>query len=178
MLTASEVNPDQRIPMPFKAADNYAQQVMGWAKTFDENVASEKTMTVQCDVAYSPHRLHRYNVLSPMNAVNAPVLIFWHGCGWTNGYRDYNTFMAQHVTALGCVLVSPSYRLVTEAKLPAAFDDGLAALAHVSQHISSSSSSNAKCIYLAGHSAGAHLSTLVALRSGLAYEAACPSAAS
>ena len=46
--------------------------------------------------------------------------------------------MAQHIAALGCVLVSPSYRLVTETKFPAAFDDGLAALAHVSQHIASS----------------------------------------
>ena len=113
MLTESQVNPDQQMPMPFKAADDYAQQVMGWARAFDD-----KGMTVQEGVAYGPHRLHRYNVLSPVNAVNAPVLMFWHGGGWTNGYRDYNTFMAPHITALGCVLVSPSYRLVTEAKFP------------------------------------------------------------
>ena len=168
MLSDSEVNPDQQIPMPFKAADDYAQQVMAWAKAFDD-----KGMTVQEGVAYGPHRLHRYNVFSPVNAVNAPVLIFWHGGGWTNGYRDYNTFMAQHITALGCVLVSPSYRLVTEAKLPAAFDDGLAALAHVSQHIASSGG-NPQRIYLAGHSAGAHLAALVALRSDTAVRGCLP----
>ncbi len=168
MLTESEVNPDQQIPMPFKAADEYAQQVMGWAKAVDD-----KGMTVQRDVAYGPHRLHRYNVFSPMNAVDAPVLMFWHGGGWTNGYRDYNTFMAPHITALGCVLVSPSYRLVTEAKFPAAFDDGLAALAHVSQHIARSGGS-AHRIYLAGHSAGAHLAALVALRSGMAVRGCLP----
>jgi arylformamidase len=158
MLTDAEVNPDQQIPMPFKAADDYAQQVMAWAKAFDE-----KGMTVKRDVAYGAHRLHRYNVFAPKAARNASVLIFWHGGGWTNGYRDYNTFMAQHVTALGCVLVSPSYRLVMEAKFPAAFDDAMAALAHVSQHIADTGGNPAR-IYLAGHSAGAHLAALVALR--------------
>lgn len=101
MLTESEVNPDQQIPMSFKAADDNAQQVMGWAKAFDS-----KGMVVQEGVAYGPHRLHRYNVFSPLRAVDAPVMIFWHRGGWTNDYRDYNTFMAQRITALGCVLVS------------------------------------------------------------------------
>ena len=133
MLTKSEVNSDQQIPMPFKAADDSAQQVMRWAKAFDS-----KGTVVQEGVAYGLHRLHRYNVVSPLRAVDAPVMIFWHGGGWTNGYRDYNSFMDQHIAALGSVLVLPSYRLVTEAKFPAAFDDGLAALAHVSQHIASS----------------------------------------
>ena len=86
--------------MPFKAADDSAQQVMGWAKAFDS-----EGMVVQRDVAYGPHRLHRYNVFSPLRAVDAPVMIFWHGGGWTNGYRDYNSFMDQHIAALGSVLV-------------------------------------------------------------------------
>ena len=168
MLTESEVNPDQQIPMPFKAADDYAKQVMGWAKAFDD-----KGMTVEEGVAYGTHRLHRYNVFSPMETTDAPVVIFWHGGGWTNGYRDYNTFMAPHITAMGCVLVSPSYRLVTEAKFPAAFDDSLAALVHVSQHIVSRGGSP-KRIYLAGHSAGAHLAALVALRTAVPVRACLP----
>lgn len=171
MLTDLQVNPDQQIPMPFKAADGYAQLVMGWAKAFDDQ--AHTNMTVQRDVAYGTHRLHRYNVFSPMEATDAPVVIFWHGGGWTNGYRDYNTFMAPHITAMGCVLVSPSYRLVTEAKFPAAFDDALAALAHVSQHIVSRGG-NPKRIYLAGHSAGAHLAALLALRTAVPVRGCLP----
>ncbi len=157
--------------MPFKAADDYAQQVMGWAKAFDSQ--SSPAVTVQRDVAYGTHRLQRYNVFSPVEATDAPVVIFWHGGGWTNGYRDYNTFMAPHITAMGCVLVSPSYRLVTEAKFPAAFDDALAALAHVSQHIVSRGG-NPKRIYLAGHSAGAHLAALLALRTAVPVRGCLP----
>ena len=171
MLTDLQVNPDQQIPMPFKAADDYAQLVMGWAKELDGQ--ANTPMTVQRDVAYGAHRLHRYNVFSPVGARNAPVVIFWHGGGWTNGYRDYNTFMAPHITALGCVLVSPSYRLVTEAKFPAAFDDSLAALAHVSQHIASSGGDPTR-LYLAGHSAGAHLAALVALRTTVPVRGCLP----
>ena len=74
MLIELQVSPDQQIPMPFKAADVYAQLVMGWAKKFDGQ--SNPAMTVPRGVAYGPHRMHRYNVFSPLNAVNAPVVIF------------------------------------------------------------------------------------------------------
>ena len=151
-------DPDQQIPMPFAAAEDYARQVMAWSR---ELLPTDVFATR--DVVYGPHRLHRYDVFSPRAAQDAPVLVFWHGGGWTNGYRAYNHFMARHVTALGVVLVTPSYRLVTEARFPAAFDDGLAALAHVCLHINGQGGNGGQ-IYLAGHSAGGHLAALVALR--------------
>ena len=129
-----EADPDRQMPMPHPAADAYAQDVMRWARELD-TAAIPSGMNIQRDVAYGPHRLHRYNVFSPPGARNAPVLVCWHGGGWTNGYRDYVTFMAPHVVGMGCVLVAPSYRLVVEAPLPAAFDDSLQMLAHVVQHI-------------------------------------------
>ena len=168
MLTEAQVNPDQQLPMPFQAADDYAQAVMAWAQiTLGSGVSARR------DVAYGAHRLHRYNVFSPAQVKAAPIVIFWHGGGWTNGYRDYNTFMAQHITALGCVFVSPSYRLVTDAKFPAAFDDALAALAHICQHSAAFGGDLAR-IYLAGHSAGAHLAALVALRGPTPVQACLP----
>ena len=151
-------DPDHQIPMPFAAAESYARQVMAWAReTLPANVVATR------DVAYGPHRLHRYDVFAPRAAFGAPVLVFWHGGGWTNGYRAYNHFMAKHVVDLGCVLITPSYRLVTEARFPAAFDDAVAALAHVRQNLPALGGA-ADRIYLAGHSAGGHLAALVALR--------------
>ena len=125
-----EADPDRQMPMPFPAADDYAQAVMRWARALDT-----AGINVQRDVAYGPHRLHRYNVFSPAGARNAPVLVCWHGGGWTNSYRDYVSFMAPNLVRMGCVLVAPSYRLVSEARLPAAFDDSVQMLAHVAKHV-------------------------------------------
>ncbi len=169
-------DPDQQIPMPFAAADAYARQVMAWSRE-----PMPEGLTAIRDVAYGPHRLHRYDVFRPRDArgaqnADAPVLVFWHGGGWTNGYRAYNHFMARHLAALGCVLVTPSYRLVTEARFPAAFEDCLAALAHVHQHVAGQRDLGQR-IYLAGHSAGGHLAALVALRAADRVAAGVPEVA-
>ncbi len=171
MLTSSEADPDQQMPMPFPAADDYANAVMRWARelpTFG--------MTIERGIAYGDDRLHRYDVFGPVDAKNAPVVVFWHGGGWTNGYRDYNAFMAPHLIALGCVLVSPSYRLVPEARLPAAFDDSLQMLAHVIGNIERFGG-DAGRLYLCGHSAGGHLAALAALRHADCARAGVPESA-
>jgi arylformamidase len=157
-LLSAQDDPDGQMPMPFAAAAQYAQQVMVWSREAD--VAG---LQVQRDVAYGAHRLQRYDVFAPSNATHAPILIFWHGGGWTNGYRQYVHFMAKHVCALGVVLVAPSYRLVSEAKLPAAYEDALACLAHVHAQ-AAKYRGKPSSILLSGHSAGGHLAALVALR--------------
>jgi arylformamidase len=113
-------DPDAQMPMPFAAAENYAKQVMRWARE-----AAFSGLYVLRDLVYGADRLQRCDVFSPPHASQAALLIFWHGGGWINGYRQYVHFMAQHVCQLGIVLVTPSYRLVTEHKLPAAYDDAL-----------------------------------------------------
>jgi acetyl esterase/lipase len=116
-------------------------------------------------VSYGEHRLHRYNVFAPRGAKRRPILVFWHGGGWTNGYREWVTFMAPHVTRLGFVLVAPSYRLAPADPLPAAFDDSLRLLAHVTAE-AARWGGDANRLHLAGHSAGGHLAALAALRYG------------
>jgi arylformamidase len=151
-------DPDDQMPMPFPAAAHYAQQVMAWAREADF-----ADLTVLRGVAYGEHRLQRYDVFAPPSARLAPILIFWHGGGWTNGYRDYVHFMAKHVCALGIVLIAPSYRLVSSHKLPAAYEDALACLAHAQAH-AGEFGGDAQRILLSGHSAGAHLASLLTLR--------------
>jgi len=152
-------DPDHQPPMPFAAAELYARTVMGWAQA-----ALPKGIVVARDVSFGKHRLQGYNVFAPHGAINAPVLVFWHGGGWTNGYRDYTTFMAPHVVALGLVLVAPSYRLAPAFALPAAVDDALLLLADLQQRLPQWGGAPNK-VYLSGHSAGGHLAALTALRS-------------
>ena len=169
--TRSEANPDYQMPLPFQAAQDYAETVMRWARELDD-----AQLQVQRRVAYGPHRLHYYNVFAPPGARGAPVLVFWHGGGWTNGYPDFNTFMAPIVVRLGCVLVTPAYRLVPQHRLPAAFDDSLSALAHIASNVHRYGGA-ADRLLLAGHSAGAHLAALVALRPADRARAGLPSGA-
>ncbi len=158
-LEKSIVDPDGQPPLPFKAADDYAQTVMAWAQD-----RLPDTVVVQRDVPYGPHRLQRYNVFAPRGAAGVPVLVFWHGGGWTNGYRDYQTFMAPHVVALGMILVAASYRLTPEYPLPCAHEDSIGLLADLQRRLPQWGGAPDQ-VYLAGHSAGGHLASLAALRS-------------
>jgi acetyl esterase/lipase len=161
MSLALQDDPDTQMPMPFAAAEQYAQQVMGWSRALQQN-GSE--LAILLDQSYGGHRLQRFDVFSPKGASNAPVLMFWHGGGWTNGYRAYAHFIAPHVTRLGWALMTPSYRLAPSERFPAGIDDAIACTAFVAQR-ASDYGANGQHIVLSGHSAGGHLAAMVALRS-------------
>lgn len=88
------------------------------------------------------------------------VLIFWHGGGWTSGYKEWMSFMAPAFTARGVTFVTAGYRLAPAHLFPTALEDCAAALRTV----------HARCadwggrpdaIHLGGHSAGGHYSALL-----------------
>ncbi|WP_137918882.1 alpha/beta hydrolase fold domain-containing protein [Hydrogenophaga sp. 2FB] len=169
-------NPISRLPkqeaLPFEAAQRYEDTVLAWAR--DQSLPPGIAVTRDC--AYGPDPHQRYDVYRSSDAQDAPILIFWHGGGWTNGYKEYVAFMAQAVVGLGMVLVAPDYRLAPAHRLPAAFEDSMAVTGHVianAAHFGGRSDH----IYLAGHSAGAHLAALVALRRDDAIRAGIPPSA-
>lgn len=151
-------DPDAQPALPFAAAIDYARTVMAWSR---EPLPAR--VVAALGQPYGPHRLQCFDVFAPDGATQAPVLVFWHGGGWSNGYREWVRFMAPHVTARGLVLVAPSYRLVTEHPFPAAPDDALALLAHL-QHALPGWGGEPRGLLLSGHSAGGHLAALTALR--------------
>ncbi|KAK1262898.1 putative carboxylesterase 17 [Acorus gramineus] len=60
-----------------------------------------------------------------------PLLLYFHGGGFCVGsasWACYHDFLARLTSVAGCVVVSVNYRLAPEHRLPAAYDDGLAAL--------------------------------------------------
>jgi arylformamidase len=158
VIDDATIDPDGQPPVPFQAALDHARTLMQWAQE-----APPPGMRVVRDIAYGADRLQRYDVYAPRGARNAPVLVFWHGGGWTNGYRDYVRFMATHVTRLGMVLVAPSYRLAPAHRMPAPLDDCLAVLATLARDIAARGGAPDR-FYLSGHSAGGHLAAMTALR--------------
>jgi arylformamidase len=88
----------------------------------------------------------------------APVLVFWHGGGWTSGYKEWMAFMAPALTAGGVTLVSPGYRLAPRHVFPTGFEDCARAVKWTLEHLAP------RRLFLGGHSAGGHYAALLAVR--------------
>lgn len=151
----NRLKPQMELPTP--QAQAYEDCVLGWAR--DEHPG----LLVAKDLAYGSDPLHRYDVYGAAHTSDSPILVFFHGGGWTNGYKEYAAFMAPHVVAAGCVLVTPSYRLAPEHRLPVAFDDCIALLKALPTTLPSWAGT-ARRVIVAGHSAGGQLAALLALR--------------
>jgi acetyl esterase/lipase len=157
-----EAGPPQ-MPLPMAAAVAYAERVTALGRALPPEI-------VRTRGRYGDDPPQRYDVYTRRGLQDAPVLVFWHGGGWTNGYPHYARFMAEHVTALGMVLVTPGYRLAPAHRMPDVFADALACLADVLRNVASLGG-DPKNVYLSGHSAGGHIAALTALRQDDAAQA-------
>jgi len=117
------------------------------------------------DQAYGSDYWQKVDVFFPeVRHVGAlPILIFAHGGSWIAGYKEWMAFMAPAMTALPAIFVSVSYRLAPATKFPGPFDDCAKAIAWVYQHAEAMGGDRSR-LYVGGHSAGAHLMALAALR--------------
>ena len=104
---------------------------------------------------------------------NGSVLIMWHGGGWTNGYKEWMYFMAPAVTATGITFISAGYRLAPHHVFPAGLHDCADAVAWVYAHVASIGADPAR-LFLGGHSAGGHYSSLLAVSSDWQAHAGVP----
>ena len=111
-------------------------------------------------------------VFKPAEA-NGSALIMWHGGGWTNGYKEWMYFMAPAVTATGITFISAGYRLAPQHVFPAGFLDCAHALTWVYEHAASIGADPSR-LYLGGHSAGGHYSSLLAVSSDWQAQAGVP----
>jgi acetyl esterase/lipase len=119
----------------------------------------------RADVAYGTRARQRLDVYTPWHASGRPIIVFWYGGGWEHGRKSQYRFVGAALAKAGYVAVLPDYRLFPEVKFPAFVQDGAEALAWVVSH-AAEIGGDPQRIFLAGHSAGAHLAGM------LAYDAA------
>jgi acetyl esterase/lipase len=101
----------------------------------------------------------------PINHAEAPpVVLFFHGGGFVVGDLDtHDGTCRQHAVGASAVVVSVEYRLAPEHPYPAAVDDAWAATQWVAQH-GSEIDADASRLAVAGDSAGANISAVIAQR--------------
>jgi acetyl esterase len=106
----------------------------------------------------------RLHVHRPRGATGPlPVVVNFHGGGWCLGTPEQSAWLASHVAErVGCVVVSPTYRLAPENPYPAAVEDAWAALRWVAEH-AAELGGDPERIAVMGDSAGGNLAAVTAL---------------
>lgn len=115
------------------------------------------------DIAYAGDARQALDLYRPAGVRDAPVVVFWYGGAWVKGRKEDYRFVGAALAAAGCVAVLPDYRLFPAARFPAFVEDGARATAWAVRHAREHGGDPGR-VFLAGHSAGAHLAAMLAVQ--------------
>ena len=104
------------------------------------------------------------DIYMPEAADGVPVIVFFHGGALRIGSKEFGRVVASRFVSAGIGVVSANYRLTPTVMHPAHVRDAAAATAWVVKNIRRYGGDPGK-VYVAGHSAGGYLATLLALDS-------------
>ncbi|MFC3881861.1 alpha/beta hydrolase [Algoriphagus namhaensis] len=103
------------------------------------------------------------NVFSPKKGTDHPVLIFYYGGSWESGKKEIYDFMGSRLARRGLVVVIPDYPLAPDYQINDMENAGVEALLWAKYNVAKYGGDPDKII-VNGHSAGAHLASLLALK--------------
>lgn len=116
---------------------------------------------------YGEQARQNLNIHIPNNVHdNADVVVFYYGGRWQEGSKEQYRFVADAFTSQGVITVIPDYRLYPNVDWPDFIRDGASAYEWVKKNIARYHG-NPKRVFIAGHSAGAHIAAMVAVREDL-----------
>lgn len=125
------------------------------------NVQARADGGEQTQVYDVEHRL-ALDVYRPRDAGRAaPIVVFFYGGAWQEGRRDWYAFAGRALAREGMVAVVPDYRVYPEVRYPVFVEDAARAVAFARAH-ARDWGGDPERIFLAGHSAGAHIAALLA----------------
>ena len=124
-----------------------------------EPVADVRDLEIPGPAGPVPLRVYR-----PTDGASLPVVVFFHGGGWTIGsIDDYDPLARQIANVSGAIVASVGYRLAPEHPYPAPLDDCWAATTWVAEHATDIGGDPAR-LALMGDSAGGNIAAVVAQR--------------
>lgn len=115
------------------------------------------------NVVYDAKNNLRLDVYSPREAKDAPVVVFFYGGRWSEGKKEEYKFVGEALASRGFVAVLPDYRLYPQVRFPAFVQDGASAVAWIHANVATYGGDPGK-IFVMGHSAGAHIAAMLALK--------------
>jgi acetyl esterase len=119
-----------------------------------------RDITIEDHAAGIPVRLYY-----PHGHKLIPLIVFFHGGGWTLCDLDSHDFMCRDLAkASGCAVAAVQYRLAPEVPFPGALDDCYAAVEYFAAK-GAAYGFDGKRIAVCGDSAGGNLAAAVAIRS-------------
>ena len=131
--------------------------------TFLNALAPGKGFSRQTDIAYGPLPRQKLDMYVPDEAGrNRPVLVFFYGGGWEGGERRDYRFVGAELASRGVLTVVADYRVYPEVVFPAFIEDAALAVKWAQDH-AAQSGGDPKCLFVMGHSAGAHIAAMLAL---------------
>ncbi len=117
----------------------------------------------RAEAAYGTDAAQTIEIYSPPHAQGAPVIVMVHGGGWRIGDKNVRGTVEnklKHWLPQGFVVVSIDYRMLPDAPVDVQARDVAAAVAYVEAHAGDWGADGNRLI-LMGHSAGAHLVSLL-----------------
>jgi len=120
---------------------------------------------LSCDGPRGPIPLRLYRPIAARDgtAKQLPVLVYYHGGGWTIGDLDTHDVLCRELcNGSGAAVVAVDYRMGPEDPFPAAGDDCLAATYWVRSH-AAGLGLDARQLAVGGDSAGGNLAAVVAI---------------
>jgi acetyl esterase/lipase len=126
--------------------------------------AAEHRAKPTVGIAYGKDERQKLDIYVPEGEASTPypVLVFFHGGAWRDGEREGYGFLGRAFAARGIVTVVADYRKAPKNLFPAFVEDTASAIAWVNANIGKHKGDPER-LYIMGHSAGAHLVTMVAL---------------
>lgn len=135
---------------------------------------SRSGYSVERGIAYGELPRHKLDIYRPETVTpDTPVLIFFHGGSWRKGSRSLYLFLGQSLATAGMIVVIPDYRLYPEVVFPDFMADAAKAVVATHDRFATADGSGPR-LFLAGHSAGAHIAALLNLDERYLREAGLP----
>jgi len=132
-------------------------------------VVPENTYQLHSTIAYGHLPRQQLDIYIPNQTSQASsntkdaarkVVIFFYGGSWDSGNRGDYKFVGEALASQGFIVVIPDYRVYPDVLFPAFMADPALAARWVKDNIQQYQA-NTQQIFLAGHSAGAHIAVML-----------------